>query len=171
MRIKNIAFAIVLSSMVLPVSANADTFNALYKKAINNIKSDKQCSKQELTFNTLRKIHDDKDKIQHYSTNFSNDIFVDFSQKNNKIGIDINVYPLLATPDDQLPAFCVISAFQAAIDPSKPIDKYMELVPELYSLAVESESHEYQSKNYEYSMYVDTKSTLQTLTFQIDQIN
>ncbi|MEQ1975005.1 MULTISPECIES: hypothetical protein [unclassified Xenorhabdus] len=148
---------------------NATPVNELYKKAINNIVDNVQCSEQVFTLEIPRKIGDE-DEIQ-YNTQFTNDVFVSFSKDINtkgKFNVDINVYPAPNTLTEQLTAFCVVSAFQAAIDPSRTTNEYMKLSTKMYSLASKSKSGRYyhQSKNYEHSAYIDVQSDKPTLTFQ-----
>ncbi|KLU15560.1 MULTISPECIES: hypothetical protein [Xenorhabdus] len=171
MKIKSIVIGIILATGFFSVSANANPANTLYKKAIGNIVDNAQCSEQEFMLEIPRKISDDEDDIELYNTQFTNDVFVTLSKDINtkgKFNVGINISPAPNTLAEQLTAFCVVSAFQAAIDPRQTTNEYMKLSAKMYSLALKSKSGHYyhQSKNYEHSAYIDVESDKPTLTFQ-----
>ncbi|CAM3810496.1 hypothetical protein [Xenorhabdus thuongxuanensis] len=167
---KNIILGIILTTNVFPAITHASPVNTLYKKAIGNIVDNPQCNEQEFLLETPHKISDDEDDIQQHSTKFTHDVFVTFSKDTNTKGfnIDISAFPAPKTLNEQLSAFCVISAFQAAIDPSKTTNEYMKLSQKMYSSASKSKNgrDEYQSKNYEHIVHLDKGTDKPTLTFQ-----
>ncbi|CDL81960.1 hypothetical protein [Xenorhabdus cabanillasii] len=170
---KNFTFGCVLSFLLLPGAVYADSMNvkALYKKMLDNIVDNVQCNEQEFTLEIPRRNSDNEDVIQLYATRFTNSVLVNFAIENNKVGINIDVYPMPKTPDEQLIAFCVVSAVQAAIDPSKTTNEYMKLGSKMYSSTLKFGRYEYQSKKYEHSAYIDIKSQNPTLHYVIDSID
>ncbi|MGJ0629369.1 hypothetical protein [Xenorhabdus bovienii] len=150
-----------LSFLILSEKANANPVNALYKKTINNIVDNGQCSEQEFLLNIPRQISDDDEIEQNYSSRFTSNVFVDFFKEDNKIvSIDISIAPVPKTLSEQLPAFCIISSIQAAIDPSRTKNEYMQLDSKLYSSALKSGKYEYSSKNYDHSSFLVGSSPL-----------
>ncbi|CDG96492.1 exported hypothetical protein [Xenorhabdus bovienii str. puntauvense] len=167
---KLIAFGCVLSFLMLSVSANANPVNVLYKKTINNIVDNGQCSEQEFTLKTPRRISDDEDEIQLYTTKFSDDIFLSFDVEKNVIKASVSIAPMRDTLSAQLSAFCVVSAVQTVIDPSKSTNEYMKLDPKMYASAVKNGHYKFQSKKYEHSVSFQKDKRMPTLTFMIDPI-
>ncbi|MDE9536133.1 hypothetical protein KKI91_15860 [Xenorhabdus bovienii] len=142
-------------------ATNANSVNKLYKKTINNILDNNQCATQELYLNIPRNASDEDEDEQRYSTQFTSNVFVNIFEKNNKVlSIDISITPIPNSLNEQLPAFCVISSIQAAIDPSRTQNEYMKLDSKLYKSALEKGSYDYTSKNYSHSAFTSTGSVL-----------
>ncbi|CDH19949.1 hypothetical protein KKJ17_07600 [Xenorhabdus bovienii] len=159
-----------LSSFIFSGAGYANTINALYKKTLNNIVDNAQCSEQEFTLQVPRRDSDDDDEIQLYAARFSDDIFLSFSVENNVIRTSVSITPMRDTLPAQLNAFCVVSAVQAVIDPSKSINEYMKLDPKMYASAVKNGHYEFQSKKYEHSVSFQKDERMPTLTFMITPV-